>query len=37
MILDTMTYTVMAVIAVWTFVVIVLAWLSQGHHNNSEK
>jgi hypothetical protein len=37
MILDTMTYAVMAVIAVWTFIVILLAWLSQGRHHSSDK
>jgi hypothetical protein len=37
MILDTMTYSVMTVVAVWIFIVILLAWHSQGRQNNSNK
>jgi hypothetical protein len=37
MILDTMTYSIMTVVAVWTFIVILLAWFSQGRQNNSNK
>ena len=37
MILDTMTYSVMAVIAVLSFVVIRLAWLSSGRQKNNDK
>jgi hypothetical protein len=37
MILDTMTYSVMTVVAVWIFIVILLAWYSQGRQNNSNK
>lgn len=36
MILDTMTYSVMAVIAVLSFVVIFLAWSYQGQRDNSD-
>ena len=37
MILDAMTYSVMAVIAVMTVVVIRLAWLSSGQQDNNDK
>lgn len=37
MILDTMTYSVMTVVAVWTLIVILLAWYSQARHDSSDK
>ena len=37
MILDTMTYSVMTVVAVWSFIVVLLAWFSRGRQNSSDK
>jgi len=37
MILDTMTYSVMTVVVIWSFIVILLACYSQGRQKNSDK
>jgi len=37
MILDTMTYSVMTIVAVLSFIVILLASFPQGRQNNSDK
>jgi hypothetical protein len=37
MILDTMTYSVMVVVAVLSFIVILLTLLSRGRQNDSDK
>lgn len=37
MILDTMTYSVMTVVAVLSFIVILLALPPRGRHNSSDK
>ena len=37
MILDTMTYSVMAVVMVLSFIVIFLAWTPRGRHNINDK
>ena len=37
MILDTMTYSVMTVVAVLSFIVILLAWSPRGRQNSSDK
>lgn len=37
MILDTMTYSVMTVVAILSFIVILLAWNPNGRHNINDK
>ncbi len=37
MILDTMTYSITTVVAVLSFIVILLAWFPQGQQDNSGK
>ena len=37
MILDTVTYSVMAIVAVLSFIVILLAWHPRDRQNNSDK
>ncbi len=37
MILDTMTYSVMTVVAVLSFIIILLASFPQGRQNNNDK
>ena len=37
MILDTMTYSLMAVVAVLSFIVILLAWFPQGLQDKNDK
>jgi hypothetical protein len=37
MIFDTMTYSVMTIVAIMSFIVILLTCHSQGRHNSHEK
>lgn len=37
MILDAMTYSVMAIVAVWSVIVILLTWLPSDHQDKSGK
>jgi len=37
MILDTMTYSIMSVVAALSFIVILLEWFSQDRQHNSDK
>ena len=37
MILDTMTFSLMTVVALLSFIVILLAWIPRGRHNINDK